>query len=391
MGHDFALSHVVRPLVLAMGIMNDYKVTFATGERYAQFAEVRGIPAKKIWTTPAETIQKSFAKGQSGWTADEWRREVESDLEIFKSVQPDLIVGDMRWSLGISAEIAKIPYLSLLNAHWSPFYALTPPPPELPIVKFFGPTISKVLVPHFSGIVLKRLARSFNIIRKQYGLAPVSTYQDVATCAPWIAYLDIPALAPTTDLPHTHRYIGPVIWSPEKSIPEWWDDIPDDKPAVYVSMGSTGKIDFVPKLVRTICDMGMTVLLATSGRFEPPNVGNNVFSAEYLSGLKACQKSQLVVCNGGTGAVYQAISAEKPILGIPTNGDQYFFMGAVQHVGAGLMVRSTHVNSRRISNAVKRCLSNKEFKKKCRKLNTELVTYNAIAGIKEYIDHILIH
>jgi UDP:flavonoid glycosyltransferase YjiC (YdhE family) len=151
-------------------------------------------------------------------------------------------------------------------------------------------------------------------------------------------------------------------------------------------MGSTGKISYIHELVETLSDMGMTVMLATSGRYEQEGFGNTVYIAEYLPGLDACRRSDLVVCNGGTGAIYQAIQAEVPILGIPTNGDQYFAMGSVENNRAGILVRSTHVNSKRIKAASSKLISDNSYKQRCSELKAELNQYDAVTRFTKLVD-----
>jgi len=385
MGEDVALSHVVRPLVLAQAIKGSYEVFFAAGQKYAELIKGSGIEYHAVWTLSAEAFVERLSKGKDAWLPEDFSREVEADIALIKEIQPDLVVGDLRWSLGISAAATKTPYLSLLNAHWSPYYTLTCPPPELPIVKLLGVKLSTVLMPVLAPVILKVLTKPFNTVRREYNLEKVENYLHIGVCADWVAYLDIPSLGPTKSTPDSHSYLGPVQWSPAVSHPGWWNELSKDKPIVYVSMGSTGKISYIRELVETLSDMGMTVILATSGRFEQEGFGDSVFAAEYLPGLEACQRSTLVVCNGGTGAIYQAIMAEVPILGIPTNGDQYFAMGSVQEQEAGLLVRSTHVNSRRIRMAASKLLSERSYKQKCCELKTELAQYDAIDRFRKLL------
>jgi UDP:flavonoid glycosyltransferase YjiC (YdhE family) len=83
-----------------------------------------------------------------------------------------------------------------------------------------------------------------------------------------------------------------------------------------------------------------------------------------LPGIEACKRSDLVICNGGgTGIVYQAIEGNIPILGIPTNADQYYVINAVESQGGGLSIRSTHISIKKVTKAVKRLLSDEQFKK----------------------------
>jgi UDP:flavonoid glycosyltransferase YjiC (YdhE family) len=383
---DVALSHVVRPLVLAQTIRDSHEICVAAGDKYAELLKSSNVDYRSIWTLSADLFVERLAKGQDSWFAEDVSQETEADIALINEFEPDLVIGDLRWSLGISAAVTNTPHLSFLNAHWSPYYTGTRPPMELPTTKLLGVKLTGLLIPILAPILLKKYAKPFNAVRREYGLDEVFNYLHIGVCADWVAYLDIPSLGPTKDAPSTHTYLGPVDWSPDVTHPDWWEKLPDDKPIAYVSMGSTGKINYIHELVETLTDMGMTVMLSTSGRYEQEGFGDNVYIAEYLPGLEACRRSNLVVCNGGTGAIYQAIQAEVPILGIPTNGDQYFAMGSAENNKAGILVRSTHVNRKRIRAAGSKLLSDSSYKQRCSELRAELHQYGAVARFPEFVD-----
>lgn len=389
MGEDIALSHVVRPLVLADAIRNDYDVIFATGERYAHLIQERNIAYKQTWTVPSDLFISRIAKGEDAWSVEDFSREVEEDLALIKEISPDLIIGDLRYSLAISSPLSQIPYISLTNTYWTPHYNLTPPPPELPFVKILGVKISSLLMPLLLPMVLKQLAIPFNKVRENYNLTTVKDYRDISVCDAFrVCYLDIPSLAPTKNFPPSHSYLGPIQWTPNVPLPTWWDNLPQDKPIVYLTMGSSGKVSFIKEIIDELSQMDFAIMLATSGRFQQNSFPDNVFAAEYLPGIEACKKSELIICNGGTGSIYQAILSGTIILGIPTNGDQYWAMGAVEQLGAGLLLRSSHVNRQRIRLAVTKLINNPSFREKCEKFRKELKNYDAIEKFKNLIKSI---
>ena len=53
-------------------------------------------------------------------TSSSLDRYVEEDLRLIDSFRPDVVVGDFRVSLAISARKARIPYVNVTNAYWSP-------------------------------------------------------------------------------------------------------------------------------------------------------------------------------------------------------------------------------------------------------------------------------
>ena len=52
----------------------------------------------------------NLAKGRPVYDVNTLRSYVRADLALLEAVKPDLVVGDFRISLGVSARVAGIPY-----------------------------------------------------------------------------------------------------------------------------------------------------------------------------------------------------------------------------------------------------------------------------------------
>jgi UDP:flavonoid glycosyltransferase YjiC (YdhE family) len=161
------------------------------------------------------------------------------------------------------------------------------------------------------------------------------------TYGDFTVYADVPALVPTYDLPASHRYIGPVLWSPAVDLPDWWADLPSDRPIVYVTPGSSGESEFASVVLEALADMPVTVLVATAGRTRLEGIPSNARVADFLPGTEAAGRAALVISNGGSPTTWQALAAGVPVLGIASNNmDQHLNMTAVRHAGAGELLRA---------------------------------------------------
>ena len=384
---DVTLAHVTRPLVLANSLdRSRYEIFFATGKKYRYLLENSRHSLYTITTLASEIFLDRLAKGKPVYTKDELKASVESDLELFAKLSPDILIGDFRLSLGISARLAKIPYAALTNAHWSPYSTLSFPLPEHPLVNIFGVKISRFFFKILQPVIFKYHAAQFNSLRKAYGLDPLKDLRDVYTCGDWTLYLDLPALAPTLNTPDNHFYLGPVVWSPDIPLPEWWADIPENKPVLYVTLGSSGDIRFMNTIIDTLGKMPVTALVASAGRFDAAQLPDNIFAEKYLPGLEAAKMASLVVCSGGTATTYQALSCGASVLGIPSNADQYLSMEAIAKQGAGLLIRSGKVTGRNIRKGIETILENAEYKQNANRLKNEMLLYNASERFCDFID-----
>ena len=99
------------------------------------------------------------------------KRYIESDLALLRREKPDLVIGDMRMSLNISAELAGVKYWSILNGYLTRYYnAPQSPPQTLPIVRLLGNRLSRVFFPMLKSLTLYYYAASFRRYRKRLGL-----------------------------------------------------------------------------------------------------------------------------------------------------------------------------------------------------------------------------
>ena len=113
-------AHVARPAVLAQGLDKSiYEVFFATDPRYnALFPELSGY-RHDIWSITSKDFLAALAKGAPLYSKETLQSYVEDDLKLIDKLKPDLIVGDFRLSLSVSARLRQVPYASITNVYWS--------------------------------------------------------------------------------------------------------------------------------------------------------------------------------------------------------------------------------------------------------------------------------
>ncbi|MDE3168099.1 MAG: hypothetical protein KGN36_20020 [Acidobacteriota bacterium] len=67
-----------------------------------------------------ERFLAHLAKGAPLFPPDVVRRYLAEDRNLIRGLRPDLVAGDMRPSLSISARLEGVPCAVLMNAYWSP-------------------------------------------------------------------------------------------------------------------------------------------------------------------------------------------------------------------------------------------------------------------------------
>jgi UDP:flavonoid glycosyltransferase YjiC (YdhE family) len=174
-------------------------------------------------------------------------------------------------------------------------------------------------------------------------------------------YADIPEMVPTRNLPAHHRYIGPVLWSTKTPLPDWWNSLPADRPVIFLTLGSSGQAEILPMVLTALSRLPVTVIVATAGKIALADAPANAYITDYLPMDIATRRSCLVISNGGSLTVYQALSSGVPVLGLCSNMDQLLNMNSVEKMGAGITLRAAQVSATDLVVAVTAILNNPSY------------------------------
>ena len=116
------LTHPARAVTLAQSLdPARYEVRLVCDPRYLALFDELGFPVRPIRSIKSHVFQDRLANGDPLYTAAELHDYVQADLRVMTEWKPDLVVGDFRLSLSVSARLAGVPYVTMTNAHWSPY------------------------------------------------------------------------------------------------------------------------------------------------------------------------------------------------------------------------------------------------------------------------------
>ncbi len=372
MAEAVTLAHVGRMLSLAEALdATRFEAVVACDPRYRAAVGPVTLPTRDIWSIPAEQFFGALSKGSPIYRAHDLVRYVEDDRALLRSCAPDVVVGDFRLSLAVSARLEGVPYATVTSAYWSPYARIRYTVPDLPLTRLFGVRVAQTVFDTVRPIAFAVHAAPVNRMRRHFDLAPgPRDLRHAYTDADFTLYSDISELVPTAPLPGNHRFIGPVQWAPKVAPPPWWDWIPRDKPIVYLNLGSSGQGRLVPDVLDSLERLPITVIAASAGRVDLPKRANRPFHAEFLPGDQAAQIASLVVCNGGSPSCYQSLAAGRPVVGVPSNMDQFLNMSLVSRSGAGILVRAGRDTPRNVALAVGRMLRTPSYSQRAAAIQT---------------------
>lgn len=386
-----SLAHVGRPLALAAALDPErYDIHFACAPAYAGLMRDTPFAHRSIHSIPPARFLDALARGSPLYDEATLAGYLAEDLRLLETVRPDLVVGDFRLSLSVSARLAGVPYAAIANAHWSPYNTLGSLPfPEHPLGKVLGVRLAGLMFHMAAPLVLARHALPLNQLRRRHGLPALGDLRQVYTDADHTLYADPPGLIPTRPLPANHHFIGPILWSPEVPAPPWWGEVPTDRPLIYLTLGSTGQVRALPALLDELGSLPVYVLLATAGRADLDGMPANVFASDYLPGSAAARRAHCVICNGGSATVYQALAEGAPVLGIASNLDQHLTMRAVSHAGAGIRLRSERIQATTLRSALGRLLDDPGLGEAARKVALACAGHRAGEGFAALLPRML--
>jgi len=106
------------------------------------------------------------------------------------------------------------------------------------------------------------------------------------------------------------------------------------------------------------------------------DIPENFFVTDYAPGSKILEKADVVVCHGGNGTVYQAMTQGVPIIGIPTFHDQEFNMQRVEDLGIGIELSERKFTPSHLVAAVEALLSEESYKENALRYKQILAKYD---------------
>ena len=176
-----------------------------------------GRPAGRDPTDPIDHARGLPGGTRPGTTAvrrGDAPRYVRDDLKAIQETAPDVVIGDFRLSLAVSARVARVPYLAITNAYWSPYARQRFPIARVASDPVVRPPGGEGALPPGSTSGVRPPRPALNRVRKEYGLPGLGPdLRRIYTEADRTLYADVPELVPTFDRPAHHHYLGPILWS----------------------------------------------------------------------------------------------------------------------------------------------------------------------------------
>lgn len=386
MAESITLSHVVRPAQLALSLPESlYEVHFATSEDYKELHSPKNAQFHKIHCMNSKEFQKRLDRGSSVFDFNLLEKQMQEDLELLSQIRPDIVVGDFRPSLSVSARLHGVPYMGIVNAYWSQLNQKNMPLPDILPFRLMG----KSLATNFFEInrsfllpsILKQHAKPLNKLRTKYGLTPLQKINECYLDADFVLFADaLEVVSPDETFKSPFACLGPLVGTFDFPLPSWWNQIQLDHPLVYLNLGSSGNQKLIPQLIEELTKDPIQLIVGYTGDGSQtvktlPN-GAKIFFAGILPGNLVCERADVIINNGGSGGGYQALMAGKPFIGITKNLDQMLNMYFMKRHSFVREFMNWGCSPKEIRSAVNYFLTNDLEKKKALELKNLINRYD---------------
>jgi len=360
----YLLSHVGRCVQIAKALRaRGHEVIFA-GEDPDKNPRSRMGIARDAGFRLVYALEPNFAYAwdrfvKYGWTSTAWdlsvrrsqwaplERILEGHIEVMRREKPDLVVADATISVSTAAYINGIPAVGVMNSH---------------AARFISPT--NVFMPAIHIFDALQLAHIRRRVYRKFGRKPVNAIKLLRSIT--LVSPDLPGLFPTPRNWPNWNLVGPIHSEPDVPLPDWFAELADGQPNVYITMGSTGIMDtFLRRTYDALGKLPYRFVLTTAGQATPETLAlapSNFRITKYAPGSKILQHCKALIFHGGNGTMYQGLAAGVPMVALPSHVEQvYNIEPGIKH-GFAVQLSPKRVSGKQIVDALDRVINEPSFR-----------------------------
>jgi UDP:flavonoid glycosyltransferase YjiC (YdhE family)/nucleoside-diphosphate-sugar epimerase len=375
------LAHVLRTFQLAKNLScENYEVFFATSSK-PEFIQDHLLQFH--WIQLKSNIDSTyFAKcldmGRLPFTETLLKSQIQEDIQLIQSLRPDVVVGDFRLSLSISARRCKTPYFNISNITWSPFALQEEVIPDIQWKRRLGPLLSKKIFQFLKFQTYKKYVKPFLLLANEFGVQNKWNHLlDIYADGDRLLIADLPDLVTLKEVPQNYVFCGPINYSiPIKNNLETTYQ-KKNLPLICINLGSSGPHHVLEKLIQYLSEFPCQVILSTAGKKWTSFIPSNCQIVPFIDLEQAAKNSDIVICSGGSASAYPCLSQGTPLLTIPSNLDQCLSSQAFVNKGVAIEIRPEQLKKKELflSN-INSLIMNSSYKEKAVQMKNQMKNFN---------------
>jgi UDP:flavonoid glycosyltransferase YjiC (YdhE family) len=273
----------------------------------------------------------------AGFPTVEWFRRpqrivecIKAEIDVMQKIKPDRVLGVFRFTLKASAQVARIPYDSLICGCMMPeaqaVLGFADGEPELRLQEYYLNT--------FFNYAAKRTSQAL----AAFGLDVIRDIREMLKGERTFLW-DFPEFMP---FPRKHGFIhvGPI------SCDKWpYDpvDITSDPqwkyPLAVIATGTCmANVEITERIIGVLLDLGYHVVVASGGQKELAGImphESRVTTCLFAPLKEIFPYASLVVSHGGQMTIFEALQSRVPVVVIPFHPEQAHNGVCLERMGCG--------------------------------------------------------
>lgn len=334
-------AHYLRCIEFCKKLENQFEILIAYSPRYETFLKESGYETFQVDNFNSEEVTDSASRFDFSWlNMTNVELVLNSQIKAIEEYRPDIVLGDAAFTLKMAAEKTAIPHASILNGYMTKYCSITrqvsPSHPAYPYSKTIPKKVFERLTRIIERMMLEKIHSPFREMRKKLDLSK-RKYLLEELEGDFNLICDLPSFFPQK-LPENYEFVGPLFYNGKEEEKEILDFLGNHKQNILISMGSTGQWKKLNMMRNPIFS---DFRIVVSGKGCCSLSGDNILSKTFVNHIRIMNKISLVICHGGNGTVYQALSHGVPILFFPGNFEQEWNIQRIIEIGLGARLQDS--------------------------------------------------
>jgi zeaxanthin glucosyltransferase len=230
--------------------------------------------------------------------------------------------------------------------------------------------------------------------RQQRGLGPIRELQKVFPARAHIATLPECLDFPRSTRPMNFYYTGPFVDAVGRPSIEFpWDRL-DERPLIYVSLGTSRKIQpCVFRMIAEACEgLGLQVVMSLGGRRDPEafvDLPGNPLIVREAPQLDLIKIASIVINHAGINTVLETLMEGKPMIAIPITHDQPALAARLSWLHVAEVIPERRLSARALRSAVLRVLNDSSYGDAAREIQRKIKAGRGLDRAVEVIERCL--
>lgn len=148
------------------------------------------------------------------------------------------------------------------------------------------------------------------------------------------------------------------------SLPEEWQDRPEDSAVIYLSLGSLGGADIglLQRLIDVLATTPHQVVVSMGPRADEIRLADNMVGSDFVPQTRVIPNADLVITHGGNNTTTESLHFGKPMIVLPLFWDQYDNAQRVDETGYGVRLATYDFTDEELLGAVDRLLGDHDLR-----------------------------